>query len=208
MGWLGLLLTVSVRAQTFAEWFKQNSTRLKYYARQVEALQVFAGELEKELEVSDAGLTTISGSKQGEYQLHQSYYASLAEINPAVGQMPEVAEIRNLQAAIVQRFSGALVRYRSDGVLGPDRLVSVEQVYATVVKTGSDDLETLAGVLTAGNWQMTDDQRMGRVRELDAAMRQRYAFTLAFTDRTDLLELEIAAEGGDIGTVKGLYGGP
>lgn len=204
---LGLLLVFPGRAQTFAEWFKQNSTRLKYYARQVAALQVYAAELEKELQVSDAGLMAISGSKQGEYDLHQGYYASLESVNPAVAQMPEVAEIRDLQAAIVQRFSTALNRYRSDGVLGADRVATVEQTYSAVLQAGSSDVTALAAVLTPNNWQMTDDQRIARIRELDAAMRQRYAFTLAYTDRADLLELEMAAEGGEIGTVKGLYGG-
>jgi hypothetical protein len=204
---LGLLLVLPGRAQTFTEWFKQNSTRLKYYARQVAALQVYAGELEKELQVSDAGLTAISGSKQGEYDLHDGYYASLENINPALGQMPEVAEIRDLQAAIVQRFSTALNRYRSDGVLGADRVASVEQAYSAVLQAGSSDVTALAAVLTPNNWQMTDDQRIARIRELDTAMRQRYAFTLAYTDRADLLELEMATEGGEIGTVNGLYGG-
>lgn len=204
---LGLLLVLPGRAQTFAEWFKQNSTRLKYYARQVAALQVYVGELENEIQVSDAGLTAISGSKKGEYELHQGYYVSLGAVNPAVAQMPEVAEIRDLQAAIVQRFSTALSRYRSDGILGADRVASVEQAYSAVLQAGSSDVAALAAVLKDGNWQMTDDQRIARIRELDAAMRQRYAFTLAYTDRADLLELEIAIEGGEIGTVKGLYGG-
>ncbi len=204
---LGLLLVLPGQAQTFAEWFKQNSTRLKYYARQIAALEVYAEELEKELQVSDAGLTAISGSKQGEYDLHQGYYASLGVVNPGVAQMPEVSEIRNLQTAIVQRFSTALSRYRSDGVLGADRVASVEQAYDAVLQASAEDVETLAGVLTAGNWQMTDDQRIARIRELEAAMRQRYAFTLVFTDRADLLEWEMAAEGGEIGTVSGLYGG-
>jgi len=203
----GLLLVLPGRAQTFAEWFNQNSTRLKYYARQIAALQIYAGELEKELQVSDAGLMAISGSKQGEYDLHQGYYGSLESIDPAVGQMPEVAEIRDLQAAIVQRFSTALIRYRSDGVLGADRVASVEQAYSSVLQAGSSDVAALAAVLTPNSWQMTDDQRIARIRELDAAMRLRYAFTLAFTDQADLLELDMAAERGLIGTIKGLYGG-
>lgn len=202
---LGLFLVSRIQAQTFAEWFKQNSTRLKYYAQQVAALQVYAGELVKEYQVTDAGLTGISGSKQGEYDLHQGYYASLESVNPAVAQMPEVAEIGDIQGAIVQRFSTALSRYRSDGVLGADRVAFVEQAYGAILQGCADDVKALATVLAADNWQMTDDQRIARIRELDAEMRQRYAFTLAFTDRADLLEGEMAAEGGDIGALKGLY---
>ena len=207
-GWFALLVGLPGRAQTFAEWFKQNSTRLKYYAQQVEALQLYLGQLEKGYQVSDAGLATISGCKQGEFDLHQGYYASLGEINPAVGWSDEVTEITALQTAIIQRFTDALTRYRADGVLSADRLGYMAQVYSTVLQAGLVDEEALAGVLKAGNWQMTDDQRLGRIRALDAAMKDRYAFTLAFTDRADLLERQQVAEGANIGSVMGLYGVP
>lgn len=208
IGLLGLFLVLPGHAQTFAEWFKQNSTRLKYYAQQIAALQLYLGEMEKGYQVSDTGLATISGSKQGEFDLHQNYYASLENVNPAVRESDEVSEINTLDGAIVQRFSTALARYRNDGLLGTDRLAYVQQVYTAVLQACLVDEETLAGVLKTGNWQMTDDQRLGRIRELDASMRNRYSFTLAITDRTDLLERQQAAEGADIATVMGLYGVP
>jgi hypothetical protein len=205
-GWLALSAMSPARAQTFAEWFKQNSTRLKYYSEQIAALQVYSGEVEKEYSISDAGLSSISENKQGEFDLHQGYYASLGEINPAVRESDEVTEITALQTAIIQRFTDALTRYRADGVLSADRLAYIAEVYSTVLQAGLADEETLSEVLKAGNWQMTDDQRLGRIRHLEAAMKDRYAFTLAFIDRADLLERQQVTEGADIGTAMGLYG--
>lgn len=208
LGCLGLLLVLSCRAQTFAEWFKQNSTRLKYCGRQIAALQAYLGELEKGYQISDAGLRAISDSKQGEYNSQNTYYASLWEINPSLGQLGEVAEIAALQAAIIQRFREALARYRRDGMLGADRLAYIGQVYSNLLQAGLADVQGLADVLTAHDWQMTDDQRIGRIRELDAAMRDRYAFTLSFTDRADMLERQQASELAAVGTVKAFYGVP
>src|ERR1700761_5045376 len=102
-GCVGLLMVVTGRAQTFAEWFQQNSTRLKYYGQQIAELQIWLDELNKGCGIAGNGLGSINSSKQGEYDLHGAYYASLGAINPAVGQLGKVAEMVELQAAIVKR---------------------------------------------------------------------------------------------------------
>lgn len=208
LGCLGLLLVLQGRAQTFAEWFKQNSTRLKYYAKQIAALEVYLSQLQKGYQITDVGLRAIGDSKQGEFDLHTGYYASLEEINPALGKLGEVAEIAVLQAAIIQRFTDALARYRRDGVLAADRLTYIGQVYSNLLQAGLSDVQVLVDVLTEDNWQMSDDQRMSKIREVDTTMRERYSFTLAFTDRTDMLERQLVAERAGVGTMKALYGIP
>jgi hypothetical protein len=125
-----------------------------------------------------------------------------------VAAMGEVSEIGALQVAIIQRFSAALTRYRNDGLLGPERLAYMSQIYSAVLQACLVDVETLAEVLKVGNWQMTDDQRVGRIKDLDASMRSRYSFTLDFTDRADLLERQQAAASAEITTLKDLYGVP
>jgi hypothetical protein len=120
LGVVALLLVLGGRAQTFAEWFQQNSTRLKYYAQQIAALQIGVSELQKGCGIASAGLSGIGESKQGEFDLHSSYYQSLGEINPVIGRMAEVAEIITLQAAIINRFSVALAGYRVSGRVSAD----------------------------------------------------------------------------------------
>jgi hypothetical protein len=56
-------MIVSGRAQTFAEWFQQNSTRLKYYGQQIAELEVWLQELKKGYSIADAGIGSINGSK-------------------------------------------------------------------------------------------------------------------------------------------------
>jgi hypothetical protein len=208
LGCMLLMGMVPGKAQTFAEWFNQNGTRLKYYAQQIAAFQAYLGELKKGYSISDDGLGAIGGSKQAEFDLHNDYYTSLGEINPALGKMGEVAELISLQAAIIQRFTSAMARYRSGGLFGADRLAYVGQVYDNVLKAGLADVEVLTEVLTVQDFEMTDDQRLGRIKTLDSAMRDRYAFTLAFMDGADVLEQQVAEEMGEVGTVKAYYGIP
>jgi hypothetical protein len=139
---------------------------------------------------------------------HSDYYASLDAINPGVGNLEEVAEIAELQARIIQRFTNALGRYRRDGLLGLDRVALVGQIYAGVLDAGLADVQELTEVLTAGDWQMTDDQRAGRIFDLDRAIKDRYSFAVAFIDRTDMLERQLGVERGEVGVIKGLYGIP
>lgn len=206
IGCLGVLLAVSGRAQTFAEWFQQNATRLEYYAQQVAAWEAYLGQLKKGYDICDAGLGVITGSKQGEYDLHSNYYASLVQVSPALGQMGVVAEIVALQAAIIDRFTVALARYRRDGLLGADQIAYIGEVYDNMLQAGLADVEALADVLTSGDLQMTDGERMERIGVLASAMRDRYAFTLTFTDKAAVMEGQLAAERAVVGTVASLYG--
>ena len=204
--WMGLGFVGS--AQSFAEWFKQNSTRRKYYGKQIAALQIYMEAAEKGYQIVELGLVTIRDIKSGEFNLHNAFYAALGEINPSVRNLADVMEIAALQVAIVERFTGALARYRQESHGRGDQMAYISEAYTAVLNAGLADVNALLDILAANKLQLSDDQRMERIRNLDAAMRDRYAFTLAFTDQADLLARGRRAEVGDLGTVKGLYGIP
>ena len=98
--------------------------------------------------------------------------------------------------------------YRANGRFGADYLNYIQNVYGNILQAGVSDVAVLTDLLTGGELQLTDDQRMSRIVELDAGMRDRYRFTLAFTDRADLLGTQVAAQQSDIGAVRGIYGIP
>jgi hypothetical protein len=208
VGLVFLVVAFAGQAQTFAEWFSQNSTRLKYYGEQIAALQVYIGQAEKGYQIVESGLGTVRDVKSGEFNLHNAFYTSLGTINPSVGKLAEVAEIAALQVAIVKRFSAALSRYRQDAHLRGDQITYIGNVYGTVLSVGLADVNALLDILTADKLKLSDDQRANRIRELDRMMRDRYAFTLAFTDQADLLTQQRQAEEMEMGMVKGLYGLP
>jgi len=196
------------RAQTFDEWFEQNRTRKKYNEEQIAAWQVYIGVLEKGYSIVESGLSTIRGIKSGEFNLHNAFYTSLETVSPVVAKMGEVAEIATLQAAIVNRFTAALARYRQTNGLQPNEVEYISGVYAEILKEGLADVSALLDILTANTLQLRDDERMDRVRALDSNMRARYRATLAITDQADLLSLERTGQGADVGTLRSLYGLP
>ena len=201
-----VLVTVTARSQRFSEWFRQNSTRLKYYAKQVAALQVSLSELDKGYGIAEMGLGLITEGKQGEWDVHDIHYKALGEINPAVAGMGETGEIVVMQAAIIKRFTDALERYGANGVLGTDGRAQVRRVTDAVVQAGLLDIKELTMVLTAHAWQMTDDERMVRIEALDRKMKERYAFTMSFTGWMDAWEGQLMRERGALETLRTLYG--
>jgi hypothetical protein len=208
---LGVVLVgmgLAGRAQTFDEWFEQNSTRKKYNEEQIAAWQVYIGVLEKGYSIVESGLGTIRGIKTGEFNLHSAFYTSLETVSPVVANMGEVAEIAALQAAIVKRFTAALARYRETGGLTGGEVAYISEVYAEILKEGLADVSALSDILTSGTLQLSDDQRMDRVQVLDDHMRARYLATLAITDQADELSMVRTAQGVDVETLKAIYGLP
>ena len=198
MGLAWLAMAFACKAQTLVQEGEQ----------QVAALGVFIGAAEKGYGIMESGLSTIGGLKSGEFNLHSTFYASLESINPAIGNMGEVAEIVALQVATVEQVNASLARYRQNEALGSGEVTAVSQVLQVVLNAAISDVGMLMLVLTPGRLQMTDDQRMERIRELDAAARETYGQTVEITDQVDLLCLQRQAEAARIGTVQGLYGLP
>ena len=194
------------RAQTSAEWFDQNATRKQYNEQQIAALGTFITVAEKGYSIVESGLSTIKGIKVGEFNLHSNFYASLESINPAIGNMGEIAEIVSLQLATAERINATLSRYEQNGVIGKDEVTALSKEFQGIVNAGIADVNTLIQIITAGKLQMTDDQRVGYIRELDASARARYELAAGMTDQGDLLSLQRQAELVQAGTVMGLYG--
>jgi hypothetical protein len=209
--WLGCCFFLGVSAagaQSFGDWWKQSSTKLKNDAEEIAEWAVYLKDLEKGYSIVENGLHTIGAIKKGEFDLHNAFYTSLEQINPTVGKLGEVVEIISLQAAIIERFSGSMSRYRQSASLGSNEVAFISQVYQTVLSDAQTDVTMLIQILTAGKLQMTDDQRMGRLRDLDSEMRARYEFTAGFTNQADLLSMQRVQGVSDVGTLQGLYGIP
>lgn len=207
--WVVLVVcTVRAKAQTFDEWFEQNKTRKKYQEQQIGELQIYLSVLEKGYGIVESGLNTIRGIQSGEFNLHDNFYTSLRTVSPAVAGMSEAAGVIALQAAMVERFSSALARYRGSPGLRPDELAYLTALYGEVVKEGLADVTLLGQVLTDNTLEMSDDERMEKVLEVDNRARRRYRATVEVTDAADAMVMQRKGRAADAGSVSQLYGLP
>jgi hypothetical protein len=205
---LAVVLVGRCEAQFLGGIFNQGATQLQEYEQQIAALQLYIGKLEKGYKIVETGLADIKAINQGEFNLHQAFFSSLAAVNPKISNMAEVAEILALQVEIVEGFSGAIKRWQSGGRLSSGELGFIGQVYSTVCRAGLDDLQDLLNLTTPGKLTMPDDQRILRIQALDGDMKQQYVFSQQFSARTDMLVGQRQAEGTDAGVMQQIYGLP
>jgi hypothetical protein len=119
-----------------------------------------------------------------------------------------VAEIISLQASIAEQFSKSLHSYQQSGVMRSDEVTYIGNVYSSLVSAGMKDLDALMTLLTDGQLQLSDGERIQRIQAIDGDMKEQYGFMSAFTNQTDLLLQQRTREESDVGAIQALYGLP
>ncbi len=173
-------------AQSFAEWFNQKKTQIKYLTNQIAALQACRTSLEQGYAMMKSEWGAIGNFKNGEFGLHQDYYNSLSVVNPQVKSSVNLSTIQAEQQSIVSQF---------DAIKNLNGLQANEQAYISNVRRNiidqcSKDLDDLQAVLSAGQLQMTDDERIQRINRITAAIKDKYVFTCSFANQVRLLALQ------------------
>ena len=97
-------LATTVKAQTFAEWFRQKSTQKKYLLQQIAALQVYAAYYRAGNNIAHNGLGSITGSLKSENGLHTTYYSNLNHVSPLVKNNKQVNDVLQWQEGILTRM--------------------------------------------------------------------------------------------------------
>jgi len=204
---LGLILLFAfsfqpAHAQTWAEWWSQKKTQIKYLQQQIAALSVYGGYVRQGYQISQNGLGSISNWARGEFNLHTDYYASLKAVNPAIKRDPKAAAIVNYAGIIPSRFDQVNVLPG----LSPDDRQYIGTVQQKLLEECSKDIAELQMVMTPGKAQMTDDERIKRLDQLYAGMKDKYAFTMTFCSQVSMYLLHRTNENQSIQTLKHYYG--
>jgi len=206
LGCLGslLLLPGSVsfaHAQTFAEWFSQGKTQIKYLTQQIAALNALrvSGEQGYAMLKNDWG--AIGNWKNGEFGLHQGYYASLSSVSPVVKAQVDVTALQAQGQTMVALFA-ALPKLPG---LGAGELVYIGSVRDKVMADYGNDLSELQKVLQAGVLSMSDDERIKRVKVLKAELQDAYEFACSFSASVRVLSVQRTGEIKELQSLKGIY---
>ncbi|MBD1362957.1 hypothetical protein IDJ77_03965 [Mucilaginibacter sp. ZT4R22] len=196
-----LLFGTIVRAQTFAEWFKQKNTQKKYLYQQIAALQIYSGYLQKGYRIAKGGLGTIGDAVGNEYDLHRSYYTHLSKVNIVVKNNPQVNDIIRWQQDI-------LIQTRDlknmNGLTGNEALY-VSKVCEALLSDCDARLNDLQTIMTDQKIKMSDEERMRQIGRLHLAMQDNYRFAATFRSQLQLFIRSKKQENRDINTLNHLY---
>jgi hypothetical protein len=161
-------VTEELSAQTFDEWFHQNSTQLKYLALQIAALDGYSRALEDGYGITGDGLNGIAGIQAADTTMHGQYFASLDVVSPAVRADPRAADIKQYCQAVEQLAS----------LIGTAGTVLDGTIAANLEAACAQDLGWLDVLLTDGDLGLEDAERLQLIGELCERAKARYAFSV------------------------------
>jgi hypothetical protein len=204
-GFGGLLLLLcfsfAVRAQTFAEWWSQKSTQIKYLEQQIAASHVYYGYLKQGYHISQQGLGVIGGWKNGELNLHKDHYDALKTVNPLIRDNPKFKAIAEYADAIPGQFD----HLQNLSGLTADNRIYINAVRQKVLTECNRDLQELELIALNGKAEMTDDERIQRLDQLYDSIKDKFAFTVAYCNRVKMLLLQKQQELQQLQTERRFY---
>jgi len=161
-----ILASLGLMAQTFSEWFRQNSTQLKYLQEQIGALQAYMATLEDGYRIVRDGLGTIDVINQADFDLHSGQCNYLKHVSPGILSNPGVVEIRscfvllNLLADSIARESALQPAGQVDWpVMGAGIARKINQIIVA-------SEQRLAAVLATGVLEMSDAERADVIMDI------------------------------------------
>ncbi|HET7115100.1 MAG TPA: hypothetical protein VFI29_01335 [Hanamia sp.] len=200
-----LIITVSgVRAQNWKEWTQQKKTQIKYLVNQIAALQIYATYVEKGYTITKNGLTAINNIKKGDFSLHGEYFTSLKNVNPKIKLYWKVEDILALQIKIIQGYHQQKNALRQSSQLTPDEIIYCNRVFINLLDGCTHIIDQLILLVTDGNFQMKDDERIKRIDALHAEMKDKYVFAQHFANGANVLSIQRLIDANNVRTGRAL----
>lgn len=193
-------------AQTYDEWVRQKKTQKKYLLEQILALKTYIGYVEKGYTIANKGLNTIKDIKNGDFNLHDNFFKSLSSVNPQVKKYSKVAAIIALQVSLTKHVRNTVRSCRKAKQLTDMELDYLQKVFNSLLDDCSKNLDELIALITDGEHQMKDDERIKRIDKLYDDMHDKQTFAQSFSNSAKSLSVQRRNEQYDIQIEKKLNG--
>ncbi|GAA4429871.1 hypothetical protein GCM10023188_15800 [Pontibacter saemangeumensis] len=200
------MMATGTRAQTFAEWFRQEKTQKEYLLEQIAALRMYHGYVKKGYAIAREGLTAVGDSKEGEVDLHEEFFSSLERVNPLIRSEAKVMATIGFQVKIVQVCQSTYRQLQASGSFSGEDIGYVYRVFAGLLDDGAATLDELQAVTADDKLEMRDDERLERIGALYSDMQDNYTFAQSFSREAMVLAAARMQEKKDVQTSRGLNG--
>lgn len=174
--------------------------------KQIAALQIYIGYAQKGYSVAKKGLNTIGDFKRGEFNLHTDYFNSLKTVNPKIKKYARIAEIISLQLKIIKSYGTIYGQVQQDDLFHGDEVDYIKRVFDRLIENCDDNLEELITIVTDGQLEMKDDERMKRIDAIYQNMLENHTFCESFSNQTKLTSLSKTKDTKEVKTSRALRG--
>lgn len=174
--------------------------------QQITALQTYIGYAQKGYSVAKKGLGAIQDFKRGEFNLHTDYLNSLMAVNPKIKKYARVAEIIALQLKIIKNYKSLYRQIQQDDLFHGDEVDYIQRVFARVIENCDTNMDELLILISDGQLELKDDERIQRIDTIYQNMLDNYSFSEGFGNQTKLMALSKAKELKEAKTSRALRG--
>lgn len=195
-----------VHAQFLGGFFSQQSKQRKLMAEQIAQYEVYLGALRTGYKISETGLNTAYGLKNGTFNLHNAYFNSLEQVNPVIRNNPKGKAIADLNQQTQKLLADEFSWQQQQKLLSVTEISYLQKVQTNLVAKCHQDMEELSQVLTPGKLQLTDAQRQSRLDKLYDSMKDKFSFAASFTAKCHKLALGRKQKRQDNDQLKKIYG--
>lgn len=201
-----LILSNCVQAQTWEEWTKQKKTQIKYLLQQIAALKVYGDQLKVGYDIVDEGLTTIHCIKQGDFSLHEGFFAALKIVNPKIKTYPKLAPIISMQASIVKECKNLMKWAKEGNQFNEAELSYISKVTSHLIDGCTNIIDALILFTTDDMLELKDDERINRIDALYANIQDQYQFVQHFQKEIKIMVTQRLREQKEVDQSRLLHG--
>lgn len=182
------------------------SKQVKLYLKQIGLNEVLISYLKKAMSIAKFGLTTIGDIKNGEFSLHRIFFDKLKSVNPKIKNMAKVADIITLQIQIIKNYHSSYKQIKASNQFSNAEIKYIYTVFSKLLEDTGNNLEELYKVLTADQYQMTDNERIKHIDALYLEMQSSYVFTQHFSKETLVMAMQRMKENNEVQQSRNWYG--
>lgn len=195
-----------ISAQTFDEWFHQKKTQIKYLLQQIAANEMYIKYLQKGYKIAQSGLQTINDIKQGDFNLHNDFFNSLKSVNPKIKNLAKVADIISFQLQIIKEAKSSVQYIKASNEFTSTEITYLQNVFTHLLDECTKDISYLTIIITSGQTEMSDDERIKSVDFVYNDMQDKLSFSKSFSFDAAMLAMQRNQEQSDIQVSKKLNG--
>jgi hypothetical protein len=175
-----IAIMAKANAQNGEEWTRQKETQIKYLVEQIAAFQTYLDYLRQGYDIAIKGITIVQNIKNGEWNLHKDFLGSLKMINPSIKNYAKVADIIAMQVRLIRRANALIEKCRQSGQFTFEELDYLQGVCNRLLSECLKNIDELVMVITSGELQMMDDERLKRIENLYMDIQQKQEFFGSF----------------------------
>ena len=177
---LVMAIIAKANSQTWEEWTQQKKTQIKYLVQQIAGFQTYLGYVKQGYEIAQKGITTVQNIKQGEWNLHKDFFGSLEIVNPLIKNSAKVSDIIAMEVGLIKSTNALVRECRQIKEFTFEEMAYLENVCNKLLRESSKNIDELIMIITSGELQMTDDERINRIEKIYKDMQEKQFFIRSF----------------------------